>query len=167
MSALNVFAKIRQNFKGENGEKFKLNSGKVTRPPSTYSEADAPETFNSIFEGNQKSAELYQECFGSLIKPFLNGCNISTLIFGETDSGQFSTLFGGEVGDIVKPSKKHTGVLVMLVNDLLSVKRAQEYPDNQRPLIRISLMEIRDKAIFDLLIPNDDERDPPGKVSAW
>eukprot|EP00794_Sanderia_malayensis_P007783 gene7783-8628_t len=161
MSMINVFAKIRSSLQGENGEKLKLlEEDKNNAAKSGGSGSISPEKFDLVFEGKQKNDELYQEGFGSLIQPFLNGHNVATVLFGESHSGKLSTLLGGDVGNLLKPSsKKGTGMLVLLANDILSSSSEDAgHSHDERPFIKLTVIEIRNNTITDLLAPaNDNE----------
>lgn len=166
MSIINVFARIRSSFQGENGEKLKLLEEKPEVPASGTVDI-SPEKFDLIFEGKQKSEELYQESFGSLVRPFLNGHNVATMLFGESNSGKLSTLFGGEIGNLLKPNKKSMGMLVLLVNELFSAYRDGESQSDEKPFIKMTVIEVRNKVMLDLLTPNNNGGDDSKGVDTF
>ena len=170
MSIVRVFARIRQNLKGENGEKFKLpyeNSDSRNAQSGRPSTVVAPEKFDLTFEGNQKNNELYKECFGDLVTPFLSGHNVSTVLFGESNSGQNSTLFGGEIGNLLKSNRKSVGIMVLLANDLFSTSGNPENSSQERPFIKMSAVEIKGSVITDLMAQTDDEVESKGKLGEF
>ncbi|XP_065069980.1 coiled-coil domain-containing protein 78-like [Rhopilema esculentum] len=142
MSRIHVSARIRQSFKGESGEKLKLpqqNDG-------------SSEGFDHVFENSKKCEELYTSCISHLVKPFLNGVNASVVIMGERNSGQISTIFGGEIGNIFKSSKNSSGFLAPLVHDLFR-RPIDVGGSSEKPVLKLSVVQVKGNKVEDLLVP--------------
>ena len=163
MSRINVFARIRQNFKGENGEKLKLQSDS----PRQQGKSPSPsvDTFDLVFESSRKLEDVYTACISDLLTPFFGGCNTALVVFGETDSGQIKTILGGEVGNILKSSKKSAGLLAMLVDDLFKIRAEIENEKNYTVTLKLTIVEIEGNDINDLMVlsgGNEDRNETNG-----
>lgn len=168
MSHVRVFLRIRQHEKGEDGEKFKLGrqstqdtegnskKGVVSVSPNGIETATV-EDFDHVFEGNKKNEEVYQACFAELLTPFFNGHNVAVVVFGESNSGQSNTLFGGDARNILT-SKKNSGLITLLANELF--KRPSDgggSPQDEKMTIKMTVLEIRRDKMTDLMAATNEE----------
>ena len=142
MSKIQVSARIRQSFKGESGEKLKL-------PQQNH---ESSESFDHVFENSKKCEELYTSCISHLVKPFLNGVNASVVVMGESNSGQISTIFGGEIGNIFKSSKNSSGFLAPLIHDLFR-RPIDGGGSSEKPVLKLSVVKVKGNKVEDLLVP--------------
>ena len=164
MPRIKVFARIRQNLKGETGEKIKFQDG--TSQPQGKSPPPASENFDHVFESSRKLEDVYVACLSDLVNPFLEGYNAAFVVFGETDSGQFRTVLGGEVGNILKSSKKSSGLLNMLVEDLFKGIKEIDTQKSGEIVLKLAIVEIKGNSITDLMFMsngNEDGNERDGK----
>lgn len=154
MSRIQVYARIRQSEKGETGEKIKLqadgDNSKQTSP-ALSSQNENSEGFDRVFESSRKAEEIYTSCLSKLINPFLEGCNVGLLVLGEADSGQVKTVFGGEVRNILKSSRKNAGLLTLLVSDLFAKRGENEINRSEKVTLKLTIVEIMGNDIKDLM----------------
>ena len=168
MSRIHVFARVRQNLKGENGDKIKFqneNSQHQGKSPSPTADS-----FDAVFESSRKLEDVYAACLLGLIKPFFEGCNAALVVFGETDSGQIKTILGGEVGNILKSSKKSSGLLSLLVDDLFKKSAEIQTEMSYEFKLMLTIVEIKGTKITDLMIMsgrNEDRSEGNGKSTLF
>lgn len=157
MSRIHVYARIRQNHKGENGEKIKFPSGATSQATSPIATPTSKEnSFDHVFDSSRKLEEVYSKSASKLTNAFLQGYNTALIIFGETDSGQVAALQGGEVGNILKTSRKSPGLVSLLVNDVFN--RIQQ-ESNEKITIKLTIVEIEGDEITDLMSFATENRD--------
>ena len=173
MSRIKVFARIRQNLKGETGEKIKLLNDTSTQPqqqaksPISPTVHGKPDNFDHIFESSRKPEEVYTACLSNMIGPLLEGYNVALVVFGESGSGQVKTVLGGEIGNILKSSKKNSGLLALLVNDLFMKKMEIENQNGDKITLKLTILEIKGNRITDLMILSNDSgaKETNGKIN--
>ena len=158
MPRIKVFARIRQNLKGETGEKINFQDSS-SQPQQGKSPPPVSENFDHVFESSRKLEDVYVACLSDLVNHFLEGYNAAFVVFGESDSGQFRTMLGGEVGNILKSSKKSTGLLNMLVEDLFKKIKEINSQNGGEIIVKLTIVDIKANSITDLMFVSDGKED--------
>ncbi|CAJ0572132.1 unnamed protein product, partial [Mesorhabditis spiculigera] len=110
--------------------------------PKEPNEPSKDFTFDSIYDGSSKQAELYDETFRDLVESVLDGFNGTIFAYGQTGTGKTYTMEGrldveGERG-VIHNSFEH-------IFSHIALSRNQQF------LVRASYLEIYQEEIRDLL----------------
>ncbi|TMS38717.1 hypothetical protein L596_005377 [Steinernema carpocapsae] len=117
------------------------------RNPKNLNEPAKCFTFDSVYDGNSKQIDLYDETFRDLVNSVLNGFNGTIFAYGQTGTGKTFTMEGRS------ESEELRGVIPNSFQHIFEhIKQSQ----NQQYLVRASYLEIYQEEIRDLLNPNSE-----------
>ncbi|KAJ3360494.1 hypothetical protein GGF32_008345 [Allomyces javanicus] len=103
-------------------------------------------SFDRVFTENETQATLYEYAVKETVNDVLNGYNGTVFAYGQTGSGKTYTMMGLSLNDDV-----HKGMIPRIAEHLFQC--IQQAPETVRHTVQVSVMELYNEKIRDLLNP--------------
>ena len=112
--------------------------------------------FDAVFGGNASQEEVYQE-IRPLIESVVDGYNACIFAYGQTGSGKTYTMDGAKDGS-------DPGMYHLSLDSLFKLTRRRS-ADDQHATIKVSLLEIYNEKLSDLLADDKNSKDEPKELA--
>eukprot|EP00554_Chaetoceros_debilis_P012820 CAMPEP_0194126482 /NCGR_PEP_ID=MMETSP0150-20130528/60012_1 /TAXON_ID=122233 /ORGANISM="Chaetoceros debilis, Strain MM31A-1" /LENGTH=1592 /DNA_ID=CAMNT_0038820343 /DNA_START=79 /DNA_END=4854 /DNA_ORIENTATION=- len=112
-------------------------------------------TFNNVFDENASTKEVYEESSRDIIESFVNGISGNIITYGQTSAGKTYTMQGDN--SIKYGAMKGQGGIIQMAARDIFVEIAKH--SNCLFLFRVSIIEVYNEDIRDLLADSPDDAD--------
>ncbi len=112
-------------------------------------DASSTFTFDRVFDGASRQADVFDFSIRSTVDDILNGYNGTVFAYGQTGSGKSYTMMGTDIDD-----ETAKGIIPRIVEQIFASIMAS--PASIEYTVRVSYMEIYMERIRDLLAPQND-----------
>lgn len=99
-----------------------------------------------MFDPNSTQNEIYETAVKPIVESVLDGYNGSIMAYGQTSSGKTHTMLGPDIDDL-----QNRGIIPRMVEGIFS--RIEAAPDDLEFTVKVSMVEIYNEKIRDLLDP--------------
>jgi hypothetical protein len=129
----------------------------VVGTPHSASSKKKAYTYDYLFDEDVTQKSIFEECVVSLVDRFLQGFNVSLIVYGQTNSGKSYTI-GTENKFSVSSVGNYNdqGIIPRAVESIFAKIESQN-----KPIITVSYLELYNEDLVDLLVARSSASEGP------
>jgi hypothetical protein len=107
--------------------------------------------FDAVMDDKSKQCDVYDVNAAPLLADFINGINVTMLMFGQTGSGKTFTMFGGQFLAGLHSQSASLGIIPRVCTELLEACAAREAELGITFQLAVSYVEVFGDEVYDLI----------------